>query len=173
VRLSVEGPDSPAARYCLARYFDELRARFRSRFPIRARHPATSGQLTPPHATRAGDAHGEPVGCGALKCHAGFWPRSSACGSRRRARGLGGSRTGSCITSRTARERTAFLCSDFENQQGADRGPGPSYRRNGFREVPAFNAEPYAHHCFEKDAISAHARDRLGRIGNHAMPELR
>ena len=24
------------------------------------------------------------------------------------------------------------------------------YRRNGFREVPAFNDEPYAHHWFEK-----------------------
>jgi ribosomal protein S18 acetylase RimI-like enzyme len=25
------------------------------------------------------------------------------------------------------------------------------YRSSGYREVPAFNAEPYAHHWFEKD----------------------
>jgi hypothetical protein len=28
------------------------------------------------------------------------------------------------------------------------------YRRTGWREIPAFNAEPYAHHWFEKRLCS-------------------
>jgi hypothetical protein len=28
------------------------------------------------------------------------------------------------------------------------------YRRAGYAEVPAFNAEPFAHHWFEKDLSS-------------------
>jgi len=111
VRLSVESADSPAARYCLARYFDELRARFEGGFDPALGIPATSRQLTPPHGYFVlATLHGEPVGCGALKCHAGFgeikrmWvappPVVSALGP------------GSCITSRTSRESDGFLYSD-------------------------------------------------------------
>src|SRR2546422_3720401 len=73
VSLSVENPVSPAARYCLARYFDELGARFEAGFDPALGIPATSRQLTPPHGYFVlATLHGEPVGCGALKCHAGF-----------------------------------------------------------------------------------------------------
>jgi len=48
-----------------------------------------------------------------------------------------------------ARERRLPLLR-LETNQAPDRGPSSLYRRNGFREVAAFNDEPYAHHWFEK-----------------------
>src|SRR6266851_3042071 len=115
VRLSVENPDSPAARYCLARYF------------------------------LLATLHGEPVGCGALKCHAGYgeikrmWVAPSA-------RGLG---VGTRILHHLedlARERRLPLLRLETNKALTE--AQSLYRRNGFREVPAFNDEPYAHHWF-------------------------
>jgi len=148
VRLSVENPDSPAARYCLARYFDELRARFEGGFDPALGIPATSRQLTPPHGYFVlATLHGEPVGCGALKCHAGFgeikrmWVAPSA-------RGLG---VGTRILHHLedlARERRLPLLRLETNQALTE--AQSLYRRDGFREVAAFNDEPYAHHWFEK-----------------------
>jgi len=148
VRLSVENPDSPAARYCLARYFDELRARFEGGFDPALGIPATSRQLTPPHGYLVlATLHGEPVGCGALKCHAGFgeikrmWVAPSA-------RGLG---VGTRILHHLedlARERRLPLLRLETNQALTE--AQSLYRRDGFREVAAFNDEPYAHHWFEK-----------------------
>ena len=144
----MEHPDSPAARYCLACYFAELAARFESGFDPALGISAEPAELTPPHgyfvlATR----HGEPVGCGALKCHADFgeikrmWVASSA-------RGLG------------VGTRILLYLEDLARQQGlpllrletnkALTEAQSLYRRNGFREVPPFNDEPYAHHWFEK-----------------------
>lgn len=148
VRLSVENPDSPAARYCLARYFDELRARFEGGFDPALGIPATSRQLTPPHGYFVlAMLHGEPVGCGALKCHAGLgeikrmWVAPSA-------RGLGvGTRILNHLED-VARERRLPLLRLETNQALTE--AQSLYRRNGFREVAAFNAEPYAHHWFEK-----------------------
>ena len=148
VSLSVENPVSPAARYCLARYFDELGARFEAGFDPALGIPATSRQLTPPHGYFVlATLHGEPVGCGALKCHAGFgeikrmWVAPSA-------RGLG---VGTRILHHLedlARERRLPLLRLETNKALTE--AQSLYRRNGFREVPAFNDEPYAHHWFEK-----------------------
>src|SRR2546429_9264965 len=48
VRLSVEDPDSPAARDCLERYFAELAARFETGYdPARGISPAPAGPRPP------------------------------------------------------------------------------------------------------------------------------
>ena len=92
---------------------------------------------------------GEPVGCGALKFHGGepaeikrMWvarrgarPRRSAgacCASSRHARARHGAPRVRLETNRTLAEAIAL------------------YRSAGYREVAAFNDEPYAHHWFEK-----------------------
>jgi DNA-binding MarR family transcriptional regulator/GNAT superfamily N-acetyltransferase len=148
VRLSVANPDSPAGRYCLQRYFEELTARFEAGFDPALSIPAAAVELTPPHGYFVlATLNGEPLGCGALKCHAAYgeikrmWVATSA-------RGLG---LGTRILLRLeelARERRLPLLRLETNKTLTE--AQSLYRRNGFREVPAFNAEPYAHHWFEK-----------------------
>jgi DNA-binding MarR family transcriptional regulator/GNAT superfamily N-acetyltransferase len=148
VRLSVEHPGSPAARYCLQHYFEELAARFDSGFDPARSIAATGAELTPPRGYFVlATLHGEPAGCGALKCHAAYgeikrmWVAPSA-------RGLG---VGTRILLRLealARERRLPRLRLETNKRLTE--AQSLYRRNGFREVPAFNDEPYAHHWFEK-----------------------
>ena len=148
VRLSVVNPASPAARYCLERYFEELRARFETGYDPALGISAAPAELTPPRGYFVvAILNGEPVGCGALKCHTAYgeikrmWVAPSA-------RGLG---LGTRILLRLedlARERGLPLLRLETNKTLTE--AQSLYRRNGFREVPAFNDEPYAHHWFEK-----------------------
>jgi len=148
VRLTVENADSPAAQYCLMRYFKELAARFETGFDPALSIPAAAAELTPPHGYFVlATLNGDPVGCGALKCHAAYgeikrmWVAPAA-------RGLG---LGTRILLRLedlARERRLPLLRLETNKSLIE--AQSLYRRHGFREVPAFNDEPYAHHWFEK-----------------------
>ena len=148
VHLSLENPDSRAARYCLGRYFEELAARFEAGFDPARSIPADAVALTPPQGYFVlATLRGDPVGCGALKCHATFgeikrmWVAPAA-------RGLG---VGTRILLRLedlARARRLPLLRLETNKTLTE--AQSLYRRNGFREVPAFNDEPYAHHWFEK-----------------------
>jgi len=148
IRLSVENPAGPAARYCVERYFEELRARFEAGYDPALGISAAPAELTPPRGYFVlATLNDEPVGCGALKCHAAYgeikrmWVASST-------RGLG---LGTRILLRLealARERRLPLLRLETNKALTE--AQSLYRRNGFREVPAFNDEPYAHHWFEK-----------------------
>src|SRR5256885_2074440 len=148
VRLSVEDPDSPAARYCLERYFAELAVRFETGYDPARGISAAPAELTPPQGYFVlATLNEEPVGCGALKCHAAYgeikrmWVATSA-------RGLG---LGTRILLRLedlARERGLPLLRLETNKALTE--AQSLYRRNGYCEVPAFNDEPYAHHWFEK-----------------------
>ena len=92
--------------------------------------------------------HGEPVGCGALKFHPGkpaeikrMWVDPSA-------RGLGlGRRLLAELEARAAARGVAAV--RLETNRALDEAIS-LYRTAGYREVPAFNDEPYAHHWFEK-----------------------
>ena len=148
VRLSVEPPDSPAARYCLERYFEELTARFETGFDPARSIPVVPAQLTAPQGYFVlATLNGEPVGCGALKCHAAYgeikrmWVATSV-------RGLGLGTRILHYLEELARERRLPLLRLETNKALTE--AQSLYRRNGFREVPAFNDEPYAHYWFEK-----------------------
>jgi DNA-binding MarR family transcriptional regulator/GNAT superfamily N-acetyltransferase len=148
VRLHVENPRSPAARYCLGRYFDELAARFDTGFDPALSIPAAAQELTPPHGYFVmATLNDEPVGCGALKCHAGhgeikrMWVTTSS-------RGLG---IGRRILERLedlARERRLPVLRLETNKTLTE--AQSLYKSCGYREVSRFNNEPYAHHWFEK-----------------------
>jgi DNA-binding MarR family transcriptional regulator/ribosomal protein S18 acetylase RimI-like enzyme len=148
VRISVEAPDSHAAESCLAHYFEELAARFDAGFDPTLSLPAAALELTPPQGYFVlATLGGQPIGCGALKCHADYgeikrmWVASSA-------RGLG---VGTRILLRLeelARQRRIPVLRLETNKTLTE--AQSLYRRNGFREVPAFNDERYAHHWFEK-----------------------
>ena len=148
VRLNVENPRSPAARHCLERYFEELAARFETGFDPALSIPADADELTPPHGYFVlATLNDEPVGCGALKCHADYgeikrmWVATSS-------RGLG---IGKRILDRLedlARERRLPLLRLETNKALIE--AQSLYRSRGYREVSRFNDEPYAHHWFEK-----------------------
>jgi len=148
VRLHVENPRSPAARYCLARYFEELAARFEAGFDPALSIPAAAKELTPPHGFFVlATLNDEPVGCGALKCHAAYgeikrmWVRASS-------RGLGiGKRILDRLEDLARKQRLPVL--RLETNKALTEAQS-LYRSRGYREVSPFNDEPYAHHWFEK-----------------------
>jgi DNA-binding MarR family transcriptional regulator/GNAT superfamily N-acetyltransferase len=148
VRLEVEPPAGRDARYCLERYFEELAVRFDSGFEEARSIPARAEEMTPPYGYfLVARVSGEPVGCGGIKCHAGYgeikrmWVDSSS-------RGLG---IGKRILRRLeelARERGLGVVRLETNKSLTE--AQSLYRRMGYREIPAYNDEPYAHHWFEK-----------------------
>lgn len=148
VRLRVENPQSRAAQYCLTRYFEELAARFETGFDPALSIPAAAGDLTPPHGFFVlATLNGEPVGCGALKCHPDYgeikrmWVAPAS-------RGLGiGKRILQRLEALARKRRVPLL--RLETNKALTEAQA-LYRSSGYREVRPFNDEPYAHHWFEK-----------------------
>jgi len=149
VQVTECDPRHPDARSCLRAYFGELARRFETGFDPARSISADDDELTPPAGLLlVATLHGEPVGCGALKFHDGgpaevkrMWvsPAHRGLGLGRRilaeleARAAAsGARALRLETNRTLAEAIAL------------------YRDAGYREVAAFNDEPYAHHWFEK-----------------------
>jgi DNA-binding MarR family transcriptional regulator/N-acetylglutamate synthase-like GNAT family acetyltransferase len=142
-------PASPAARWCVAQYFDELDRRFDSGFDPAASLSAEDSELIPPcGAFLVAFVDGESVASGAVKA------LSPGVGSLKRMwvadtmRGLGVGRRMLEALEAQARELrlTTLRLETNQTLREAIR----LYRSAGFREVPAFNADPYAHHWFEK-----------------------
>lgn len=142
-------PSHPAARAAVAAYFAELAARFDTGFEADHTLPLTDEALSPPSGLMVlARLHDDAVGIGGLKLLPGgvgeikrVWVAPAARGTglgRRlladleaRARDHGCTRV-RLDTNRTLTEAIAL------------------YRTSGYREVAAFNDEPYAHHWFEK-----------------------
>ena len=149
VTLSVENPGSEAAQQCLRRYYAELSRRFARGFDPGSSISATPGELSPPRGYFViAWLHGAAVGCGALKCHARFgevkrmWVAEAA-------RGMGIGRRLLAQLEEIAQRRGIPLLRLETNESLKE--AQALYRSSGYREVPAFNREPYAHHWFEKD----------------------
>jgi DNA-binding MarR family transcriptional regulator/GNAT superfamily N-acetyltransferase len=158
VRLHVENPTSGAAQYCLARYYEELDARFETGYDPAMGISATAEELTPPHGFFVlATLNGEPVGCGALKCHATYgeikrmWVRTSS-------RGLGiGKRILHRLEELAREQRLPLL--RLETNKALTEAQA-LYKGSGYREVSPFNDEPYAHHWFEKTLEPGKRRQR-------------
>src|SRR5690242_3976325 len=148
VRLQVVHPGARGAQHCLEHYFAELAVRFDAGFDPTRGISATPDELTPPRGYFVlATLHGEPVGCGALKCHRAFgevkrmWVAQSS-------RGLGiGRRILERLEALARRRRIPVL--RLETNKSLKEAQS-LYRASGYREVAAFNDEPYAHHWFEK-----------------------
>ena len=148
VRLEVVNPRTYGAQFCLEHYFAELAVRFDAGFDPTRGISATTDELTPPRGYFVlATLHGEPVGCGALKCHRAFgevkrmWVAQSS-------RGLGiGRRILERLEALARRRRIPVL--RLETNKSLKEAQS-LYRASGYREVAAFNDEPYAHHWFEK-----------------------
>ena len=149
VTIAPEPADSATARWCMGQYLDLLNERFEGGYDPAEAQPARPEEFTPPTGlflvARVVD---EPVGCGALKVSAPgtgeikrLWVAASARGLgigqrilttlEEEARGLGLERL-RLDTNKSLIEAQAL------------------YAKNGYREVPPFNDDPYPDHWFEK-----------------------
>jgi GNAT superfamily N-acetyltransferase len=148
VSVALEDPAGAAGRSCLASYFGELDARFDGGFDPRRAIPAGAAQLTEPAGlfliARLRD---EPIGCGGAKLH-GDWAEVKRMWVAPSARGLGVGRRLLDEIERHARERGVRVARLETNRRL--REAAALYRSAGYREIAPYNAEPYAHHWFEK-----------------------
>ena len=149
VEIVAVDPEQPDARQCLRSYFAELERRSGAPFDPLVGSTAEPAELRPP----AGEMvvaylREEPVGCGALKHFGGSVTDIKRMWLAEAARGLGlGRRLLETLEQRAAEAgaRTVRLeTSDLLAEAVA------LYRSAGYREVPAFNDEPFAHHWFAK-----------------------
>jgi DNA-binding MarR family transcriptional regulator/predicted GNAT family N-acyltransferase len=142
-------PASQSARECMGRYFDELNRRFERGFDPAGSLPTDDRDFVSPRgAFLVASVDGESVACGGVKTIApgvGYLKRMWVADT---VRGLGLGRRMLEALERQSRELglTTLRLETNRALQEAIR----LYRSAGYREIDAFNAEPYAHHWFEK-----------------------
>jgi DNA-binding MarR family transcriptional regulator/ribosomal protein S18 acetylase RimI-like enzyme len=150
VTISPADPRQPDARSCLRAYFGELARRFDRGFDPDQSSPVADAEMSPPAGLfLVASLHGEPVGCGALRFHGGEPAEIKRMWVSEAVRGLGLGRRMLADLERHARAHGAGLVR-LETNRTLTEAIG-MYRAAGYREVTAFNAEPYAHHWFEKE----------------------
>jgi DNA-binding MarR family transcriptional regulator/GNAT superfamily N-acetyltransferase len=149
IEINAVDPSQHQAEHCLREYFAELDRRFDAGFdPADSLRVAPDEMRPPAGVFLLATLRGDPIGCGALKFHDDAPTELKRMWVAPTARGLGvgrrllgelecravehGSRTIRLETNRALIEAIAM------------------YRSAGYREVGAFNDEPYADHWFEK-----------------------
>lgn len=149
VRMERVDPASREARWCVSQYFAELAARFENGFDPGQSLPADDAEMRPPAgAFLIAAVDGEPVACGAVKTLSpgvAYLKRMWVAGS---VRGLGIGRRMLGALEQQARE-LGFCTVCLETNRALTEAI-EMYRRAGYAEVAPFNAEPYAHHWFQK-----------------------
>ena len=164
VEITAVDPEHPDALYCLAQYVAELNQRSERGFDPSAGATALPHQVRPP----AGQffvayLHGEAIGCGAVKHHAGAPTEIKRMWIAPAARGLGLGRRllelleGCALASgaRVARIETGAVLTEAL----------ALYRSTGWVEVPAFNDEPFADHWFEKTLVPGQSSSATSEVG--------
>lgn len=149
VSLAVEDPTIPDARWCFEQYFAELNARFDAGFDPSLSISADAHELIPPAGLLLiARLREQPVGCGALKFHPGTPAELKRMWVAPTARGLG---LGRRILQELERQAVAAGVTVLRLETNRSLTEAIAlYRSSGYQEVEAFNAEPYAHHWFEK-----------------------
>ncbi len=149
IQVSACDPRHPDARWCVRSYFSELARRFDGGFDPARSIPADDQELTAPAGLLLlATLHGEPVGSGALKFHDGAPTEIKRMWVAPAARGLGlGRRLLTDLEAHAPAGRVAAV--RLETNRTLTEAIS-LYRSAGYREVAAFNDEPYADHWFEK-----------------------
>jgi len=149
IEVLVEAPHNADARWCLEEYFRELAARFETGFDPTKSNPARDEEMTPPAGYFVvARLDGCPVGCGALKRTKKTMGEIKRMWTAPSARGQGVARRVLQTLETTART-VGLKTLRLETNRTLKEAQG-LYRQEGYREVAAFNDEPYAHHWFEK-----------------------
>ena len=147
--ITLEDPSSGDARWCLEQYFSELAERFDEGFESGKSISADPEEMKPPHgAFLVARLDERPIGCGALKT---VEPRTGSIKRMwvdRSARGLGlGQRLLEALEAQAA--ELGYEVLRLETNRTLKEAQS-LYRRNGYRQVEAFNDDPYADYWFEK-----------------------
>jgi DNA-binding MarR family transcriptional regulator/GNAT superfamily N-acetyltransferase len=146
VRIAPVDPAHPHARHCMRAYAAELDRRFDGGFDPGRSISATDAELRPPAGlVLVATLQAEPVGCGALKFHPGAPTELKRMWVAEPARGLGVGRR--LLAELEARAGAGVV--RLETNRALTEAIA-MYRSAGYAEVAPFNAEPYAHHWFEK-----------------------
>lgn len=149
VKFGIEDPSTEDASWCLAQYFGELNSRFEDGFDPKRGISADPNELVAPNgALMIARLRGQPIACGALKFHARKPTELKRMWVAPDARGLGVGRRLLRELERYALDAGARVIRLETNRSLVE--AIALYRRAGYREVPRFNDEPYAHHWFEK-----------------------
>lgn len=153
VRVGVVDPRRPDAQYCVQSYFAELGRRFDAGFDHTRSISADNAELTlPAGLLLMATLRTEPVGCGGLKLHGAEPAEIKRMWVSPEARGLG---LGRRLLTELEREAIAHGAPAVRLETNRNLTEAIAlYRAAGYREVPAFNTEPYAHHWFEKSLLS-------------------
>lgn len=139
----------PVARACLDSYFEELAVRFPEGFERDTDSAHALDEYSPPAgAFLVAQLAGEPVGCGALRLCAPGIGEIKRMWVSPRVRGRGVARKLLAALEGAARERHLRAVRLDTHSSLAE--ALQLYRTSGYREIPRFNDNPYAHHWFEK-----------------------
>lgn len=142
-------PSSAPARHCVASYFAELDERFPQGFDPGASLPAEDEALVPPRGVfLVARAEGEPIGGGAVKGLDDGMASIKRMWVDRSVRGLGLGRR--LLAALESEARTLGYALVRLETNGTLSEAIELYRTSGYREVTAFNDDPYAQHWFEK-----------------------
>ncbi len=152
VEIRPVDPECPDATYCLAEYVAELNHRSTRPFDPNVGATAQPDEVRPP----AGEffvvyAHGEPIGCGAVKHHSGAPAELKRMWIAPGARGLGLGRRLLETLEACARDGGARLA--HIETSGVLNEALALYASSGWVEVPRFNDEPFADHWLEKALV--------------------
>jgi DNA-binding MarR family transcriptional regulator/GNAT superfamily N-acetyltransferase len=149
VQVAPIDPGHPHAQHCLREYVAELDRRFPGGFDPARSISADAPELRPPAGLLlVASLLSEPIGCGALKFHAGRPTEIKRMWVAESARGLGvGRRLLAELEAHAAQSSSPIVRLETNNTLTEAIA---MYRAAGYAEVPPFNDEPYAHHWFEK-----------------------
>jgi DNA-binding MarR family transcriptional regulator len=149
VDLRAVDPGGADARGCLRAYFSELDRRSEIPFDPAKGTSAEPHELRPPAGSFIiAYLRDEPIGCGAVKHHPGRPSEIKRMWVAESARGLGIARR--MLAELEGLARAAGAPSVRLDTNKALIEAIAMYRSSGYREIPRFNDEPFAHHWFEK-----------------------
>ena len=151
-RIHETDPAGDDARWCLEQYYGELRDLFEEGFDPAKSLLADPGEMRRPHGVFVLARLAErAVGCGVVKLTApdvGYIKRMWV-DPQERGRGLGRELLRALREDADLREARCTRVQLETNRVLS--GAIGLYRSEGYREVPPFNDEYYAHHWFEKE----------------------
>ena len=164
VRVEACAPGHRHARTSLDAYFAELDARFDGGFDPGRANPDAASDLVPPNGLLlVATLGGEPVGCGLVRHHdlrvgVPSWSEIKRLWVSPTVRGIGlGRRLLEALERRAAAAGAPVARLDTNRLLTEAIA---MYRAHGYREIPRFNDNPYAHHWFEKKLVETGGRGR-------------